>query len=79
MTTGMTVHRQPPASKEDKAEAQVNRPAARRKSEVHLGREIQACIGQQLRATYDAAVSERVPPNIADLIYLLSDQDDGAA
>jgi hypothetical protein len=54
----------------------MGRPATQRKSEVRLGREVQARIGQQLRAMYDDVVSQGVPQNIADLVRRLSDQDD---
>jgi hypothetical protein len=57
----------------------MGRPATQRKSEVRLGREVQARIGQQLRAMYDDVVSQGVPQNIADLVRRLSDQDDGVA
>jgi Anti-sigma factor NepR len=50
-----------------------------RKSEVRLGREVQARIGQQLRALYDEVVKEGVPQHIADLVSRLSEQDDPAA
>ena len=46
---------------------------------MRLGREVQARIGQQLRAMYDDVVSQGVPQNIADLVRRLSDQDDGLA
>jgi hypothetical protein len=57
----------------------MGRPVTQRKSEVRLGREVQARIGQQLRALYDDVVSEGVPQHIADLVRRLSEQDDGAA
>jgi hypothetical protein len=57
----------------------MGRPVTQRKSEVRLGREVQARIGQQLRAMYDDVVSEGVPQHITDLVRRLSDQDDGAA
>jgi Anti-sigma factor NepR len=50
-----------------------------RKSEVRLGREVQARIGQQLRALYDEVVKEGVPDHINDLVLRLSEQDDPAA
>ena len=42
---------------------------------VRLGREVQARIGQQLRALYDDVVNEGVPPHIAELVRRLSDQE----
>jgi hypothetical protein len=50
-----------------------------RKSEVRLGREVQARIGQQLRALYDEVVKEGVPQNIADLVRRLGEQDEPTA
>jgi aromatic ring-cleaving dioxygenase len=81
MTTSKPVNLQPPPQDEDKAETRdgMNRPTTHRRSEVRLGREVQARIGQQLRAMYDEVVSQGVPPHIADLVRRLSDQDDGAA
>ena len=80
--SGKTVNIQPPAPDSDKPDAreEMGKPAAtHRKSEVRLGREVQARIGQQLRAMYDDVVREGVPPHIADLVRRLSEQDDGAA
>jgi len=57
----------------------MGKPVAQRRSEVRLGREVQARIGQQLRAMYDDVVSQGVPQHIADLVGRLSEQDDGAA
>jgi hypothetical protein len=45
------------------------------KPDVRLGREVQARIGQQLRAMYDDVVNQGVPHHINDLIRRLSDQD----
>ena len=45
------------------------------KPEARLGREVQARIGQQLRAMYDDVVNQGVPQHIADLVRRLSDQD----
>ncbi len=57
----------------------MGRPVGPRKTEVRLGREVQARIGQQLRSMYDQVVKEGVPPHIADLVRRLSEQDDGLA
>lgn len=51
------------------------KPAAAPKPEARLGREIQARIGQQLRAMYNEVVNEGVPPHIAELVRRLSQQD----
>jgi hypothetical protein len=45
------------------------------KPEARLGREVQARIGQQLRAVYNDVVNQGVPPHLADLVRRLSDQD----
>jgi len=50
-------------------QANVTRPHPR------LGREVQAKIGQQLRAMYDEVVNQGVPNHIADLVRRLSEQD----
>jgi hypothetical protein len=79
MTTSKTVNLQPPTPSGDKAEARDDMGKPQRRSEVRLGREVQARIGQQLRAMYDDVVSQGVPQHIADLVSRLSEQDDGAA
>jgi hypothetical protein len=45
--------------------------ALRDKSEAKLGRDIQAKIGQQLRALYDDVVNQGVPDRFADLLNRL--------
>jgi Anti-sigma factor NepR len=50
-------------------QANVTKPHAR------LGREVQAKIGQQLRAMYDDVVNQGVPSHIVDLVRRLSEQD----
>ncbi|MGA9323905.1 MAG: NepR family anti-sigma factor [Xanthobacteraceae bacterium] len=57
----------------------MGKSGTHRRSEVRLGREVQARIGQQLRAMYDDVVSQGVPPHIDELVRRLSEQDDGAA
>jgi hypothetical protein len=79
MKTGKTVNLQPPAAGEAKVEDRDAMGRTQRKGEVRLGREVQARIGQQLRALYDDVVSQGVPSHIADLVRKLSDQDDGVA
>jgi hypothetical protein len=49
--------------------ATPNKPHAR------LGREVQARIGQQLRAMYDDVVNQGVPQDIQDLIKRLGEHD----
>ncbi|HUD88261.1 MAG TPA: NepR family anti-sigma factor [Xanthobacteraceae bacterium] len=54
----------------------ANRPALHpHRPEARLGREVQARIGQQLRAMYDDVVNQGVPTHIDDLIRRLSEQD----
>lgn len=81
MNTGKTANVETPALDAEKPEAPdaAGRPVTHRKSEVRLGREVQARIGQQLRAMYDEVVKEGVPPHIADLVRRLSEQNDGEA
>jgi hypothetical protein len=61
----------------DKPETPVSmgNQAIPRKSDVRLGREVQARIGQQLRAMYNDVVNQGVPQNITDLVRRLSDQE----
>jgi hypothetical protein len=49
--------------------------SAPKKSEPRLGREVQARIGQQLRAMYNDVVNQGVPQHLTDLVQRLSDQD----
>jgi hypothetical protein len=46
--------------------------------DASLGREIQAKIGDQLRAMYDDVVSQGVPDRFADLLKRLDRNDDGS-
>ena len=61
----------------DKPETQdaMGRPVTQQKPEARLGREVQARIGQQLRAMYDDVVNQGVPSQISDLLRRLSDQE----
>jgi aromatic ring-cleaving dioxygenase len=81
MTTGKPVNMEPPAAEADKPEDRdaMDKPVTQQRREVRLGREVQARIGQQLRAMYDDVVKEGVPQHIGDLVRRLSEQDDGAA
>jgi hypothetical protein len=45
------------------------------KPEARLGREVQARIGQQLRAMYNDVVSQGVPDHLADLLRRLSTEE----
>jgi hypothetical protein len=54
----------------------MTRPASTiQKPEARLGREVQARIGQQLRAMYNDVVNQGVPTHIADLVRRLSEHD----
>jgi len=80
MNTGKPVNLEQPAPDPDERDDQtMDAPALQPKREVRLGREVQARIGQQLRALYDDVVKEGVPEHISDLVRRLSEQDDGAA
>jgi hypothetical protein len=81
MKIGKTVNLEPPAPNAEKPEVQdaMGRPVTPRKTEVRLGREAQARIGQQLRSMYEEVVQEGVPQHINDLVRRLSEQDDGSA
>ncbi len=46
------------------------------KADAKLGRDIQAKIGQQLRALYDEVVNQGVPDRFADLLNRLDKPDD---
>jgi hypothetical protein len=52
-------------------------PTKKRKSVVRLGCDVQASIGQQLRAMYDHLLGQGEPKQIAELVRRLADQDDG--
>jgi hypothetical protein len=65
-----------PLTEKPEAENPMNRPASHpHKPEARLGREVQARIGQQLRAMYNDVVNQGVPSHITDLVRRLSDQD----
>ncbi len=50
-------------------------PDTAKKPEARISRELQARIGQQLRAMYDDVVNEGVPDHLLELIQRLSDQE----
>jgi aromatic ring-cleaving dioxygenase len=80
MNTGKPVNLEEPAPEADEREDQaVDTQVTHPKREVRLGREVQARIGQQLRAMYDEVIKEGVPQHIGDLVRRLSEQDDGVA
>jgi hypothetical protein len=49
----------------------------KRKSGARLGCDVQARIGQQLRAMYDYLLGQGESKQIAELVRRLTDQDDG--
>jgi hypothetical protein len=49
---------------------------AQSQGDAKLGRDIQAKIGQQLRAMYDDVVNQGVPSRFAELLNRLDKQDD---
>lgn len=73
----VTPDRDKPGSDQPQTRDPMGRPVATtpHKPEARLGREVQARIGQQLRAMYDEVVNEGVPQHIADLVRRLSEQD----
>jgi hypothetical protein len=46
------------------------------KTTARLGRDVQAKIGQQLRALYDDVVHQGVPKRFADLLSRLDERED---
>ena len=66
-----------PVAEKPENQNPMARPAATpHKPEARLGREVQARIGQQLRAIYNDVVNQGVPDHLADLVRRLSDQDE---
>lgn len=67
-----------PAAEKPENESPMARSASspHHKPEARLGREVQARIGQQLRAVYNDVVNQGVPQHLADLVRRLSDQDE---
>lgn len=54
---------------------QVPMDATQEKSDAKLGRDIQAKIGQQLRALYDDVVNQGVPDRFSELLNRLDKTD----
>ena len=65
----------PPDAEKPEAMNPMGSPVIPHKPEARMGREAQARIGQQLRDMYAKYVQEGVPPQIADLVRRLSEQD----
>jgi hypothetical protein len=66
---------EPDAEKPEDATSMTstNSTAPPRKTDVRLGREVQARIGQQLRAMYNDVVNQGVPDHLTDLVRRLGD------
>ena len=64
-----------PVAEKPETQQPMARTATQQRPEARLGREVQARIGQQLRAMYDDVVNQGVPERITDLISRLSDQE----
>ena len=64
-----------PVAEKPESQDPMARPATATHKEARLGREVQARIGQQLRAMYNDVVNQGVPQHLADLVRRLSDQD----
>ena len=62
--------RKPPEQPEQMDTASTRNPAARRGKQASLGRDVQAKIGQQLRAYYDGLI-EPTPDRFAELLSQL--------
>ncbi len=66
---------EPVTEKPESEDSMTRQATSPHKSEARLGREVQARIGQQLRALYNDVVDQGVPEHIADLVRRLSAQD----
>ena len=66
---------EPVAEKPENQDPMATPAATHQKPEARLGREVQARIGQQLRAMYNNVINQGVPDHIVDLVRRLSDQD----
>ena len=66
---------EPVAQKPETQDPMIRPATTPHKPEARLGREVQARIGQQLRAMYDDVVNQGVPQHIAELVRRLGDQN----
>lgn len=64
-----------PVTDNEETKEPMQRPSPTHKPAARLGREVQARIGQQLRALYNDVVSQGVPDHLADLVRRLGEQD----
>jgi hypothetical protein len=60
-----------PTDNPDQPESMAKRP---HRTEIRLGREAQARIGELLRNMYNSYVNQGVPPHLADLVRRLGDE-----
>ena len=61
----------PTAEQPDQPESMAKRP---HRTEIRLGREAQARIGELLRSMYNSYLDQGVPPHLADLVRRLGDE-----
>ena len=66
---------EPVAEKPESQDPMATTTTTPHKPEARLGREVQARIGQQLRAMYNDVVNQGVPDHLADLVRRLSDEE----
>ena len=64
-----------PVAEKPEGQDPMSRTNTLQKPEARLGREVQARIGQQLRAMYNDVVNQGVPSHLADLVRRLSDEE----
>jgi hypothetical protein len=64
-----------PVAEKPESHNPMGRSVTSQKPEARLGREVQARIGQQLRAMYNDVVSQGVPQHLTDLVRRLGDQE----
>jgi hypothetical protein len=64
-----------PVAEKPESQDLMGRTNTIQKPEARLGREVQARIGQQLRAMYNDVVNQGVPDHLADLVRRLSDEE----
>ncbi len=66
---------EPVAEKPESHDPMATTTTTLHKPEARLGREVQARIGQQLRAMYNDVVNQGVPQHLEDLVRRLSNQE----
>ena len=64
-----------PVAEKPESQDLMGRTNTIQKPEARLGREVQARIGQQLRAMYNDVVNQGVPQHLEDLVRRLSNQE----